>query len=55
MPKMFWPDTASKIDYDQEYDDSEKKGTKTVPLGYYCYKRYAFSKWVLFTPTTQGN
>ena len=27
---------------------SEKKGTKTVPMGYYCYKRYPFFKGVLF-------
>ncbi len=27
-----------------------KKGTKTVPLGYYCYKWYPFYKGALFFP-----
>ena len=31
----------------QSMSHSEKKGTETVPLGYYCYKRYPFFKGVL--------
>ena len=27
---------------------SEKKGTETVPLGYYCYKKYPFFRGALF-------
>ena len=54
MPKTFCPDTASKNWLRSRIWWLIKKGTKTVPLGYYCYKRYPFSKWVLFTPQHRG-
>ncbi len=31
-------------------DTQRKKGTKTVPLGYYCYKWYPFFEGALFFP-----
>ena len=32
------------------HNTQRKKGTKTVPLGYYCYKWYPFFKGALFFP-----